>query len=97
MGSCGSSLDCTRCYISECAYGNERRGCEPELKVNADIAGLGVGASTLREYRANAKIYPHIIVLQRLGRVRRRPMGIPVWIVALKFALIDRRRCDGPD
>jgi hypothetical protein len=96
MGNCGSSLDCTRCYISEYDYGDERKGCKPELKVNADIAGIGVGSSTLFEYRADAKTDPHIILLQRLGRVRRRPVGILVWIFALEFTPIDRPRCNEP-
>ncbi|CAO2658155.1 Nn.00g074150.m01.CDS01 [Neocucurbitaria sp. VM-36] len=37
MGNCGSSLDCTTCY-TRYPY----KGCETKLKVNADIAGIGV-------------------------------------------------------
>ncbi|KAF2827219.1 hypothetical protein CC86DRAFT_405359 [Ophiobolus disseminans] len=37
MGNCGSSLDCTKCY-----HVVPTEGCETELKINADIAGIGV-------------------------------------------------------
>lgn len=42
MGNCGSSLDCTKCYSAV-----PIEGCETELKINADIAGIGVSAFSL--------------------------------------------------
>jgi len=41
MGNCGSSLDCTKCYSTV-----PIEGCETELKINADVAGIGVSKNT---------------------------------------------------
>jgi hypothetical protein len=42
MGSCGSSLDCQKCF----AY-PPKAGCEAEVDVNADIVGIGVSILSL--------------------------------------------------
>jgi hypothetical protein len=40
MGSCGSSLNCSKCYSNE-----PIDGCDTEFEVNQDIAGMGVSPS----------------------------------------------------
>ncbi|KAF1831597.1 hypothetical protein BDW02DRAFT_649764 [Decorospora gaudefroyi] len=42
MGSCGSSLNCNKCYASE-----PIEGCDTEIDINPDIAGIGVLAAFL--------------------------------------------------
>ncbi|KAI2481407.1 hypothetical protein Ptr902_07202 [Pyrenophora tritici-repentis] len=42
MGSCGSSLNCEKCYSSE-----PMEGCDTEIDINPDIAGIGVLVSFL--------------------------------------------------
>jgi len=40
MGSCGSSLNCNKCYANE-----PIDGCDTEIEVDPDIAGIGVSES----------------------------------------------------
>jgi len=40
MGNCGSSLNCNKCYANE-----PIKGCDTEIEINPDIAGIGVSAS----------------------------------------------------
>ncbi|CAN9330223.1 unnamed protein product [Alternaria alternata] len=42
MGSCGSSLNCNKCYTNE-----PIDGCDTEIEINPDVAGLGVLISFL--------------------------------------------------
>jgi hypothetical protein len=40
MGNCGSAVDCDRCYSSR-----KIPGCDTNIHVNPDIAGIGVSTN----------------------------------------------------